>query len=148
MGGERVNEGVPAGRWRTLTLLGAIDKNGWVATMTVEAATDGDVFLTYLEHVLCPQLKPGHIVVMDNLGAHKVDGVKELIEQTGASLLYLPPYSPDFNPIEKCWSQIKQRLRALKARSLFALQHALDDALGTLTPQNTNAYFQYSGYGL
>jgi transposase len=141
MGGERVNEGVPAGRRRTLTLLGAIDINGWVATMTLEAATDGDVFLAYPEHVLCPQLKPGHIVVMDNLGAHKGDGVKELIEQTGAALLYLPPYSPDFNPIEKCWAQVKQRLRTLKARSLSVLHQALDDALGSLSPQNTNAYF-------
>jgi transposase len=148
MDGERVNEGVPAGRWRTLTLLGAIDINGWVATMTLEAPTDGDVFLAYLEHVLCPQLKPGQIVVMDNLAAHKVDGVKELIRQTGASLLYLPPYSPDFNPIERCWAQVKQRLRTLKARSLSALHLALDDALGTLTPQNTHAYFQHSGYGL
>jgi transposase len=148
MGGERVNEGVPAGRWRTLTLLGAIDISGWVATMTLEAPTDGDVFLAYLEHVLCPKLKPGQIVVMDNLGAHKVDGVKELIQKTGASLLYLPPYSPDLNPIEKCWAQVKQRLRTLKARSLPALEQALDDALGTLTPQNTSNYFLHSGYGL
>jgi transposase len=116
MGGERVNEGVPAGRWSTLTVLGAVSISGWVATMSIEAPTDGDVFLAYLEHVLCPQLKPGQIVVMDNLGAHKVDGVKELIYQTGASLLYLPPYSPDFNPIEKCRAQLKQRMRALKAR--------------------------------
>ena len=148
MGGERVNEGVPAGRYRTLTLLGAIDISGWVATMTLEAPTDGDVFLAYLEHVLCPKLKPGQIVVMDNLRAHKVDGVKELIQKTGASLLYLPPYSPDLNPIERCWTQVKQRLRTLKARSLPALEHALDDALGTLSPLNTSNYFQHSGYGL
>ncbi len=145
MGGERVNEGVPAGRYRTLTLLGAIDISGWVATMTLEAPTDGDVFLAYLEHVLCPKLKPGQIVVMDNLRAHKVDGVKELIQKTGASLLYLPPYSPDLNPIERCWAQVKQRLRTLKARSLPALEHALDDALGTLSPLNTSNYFQHSG---
>ena len=85
---------------------------------------------------------------MDNLGAHKVDGVAERIRQTGASLLYLPPYSPDFNPIEKCWAQVKQRLRARKARSLPSLQEALADALATLTPQNTAAYFQHCGYGL
>jgi transposase len=101
MHGARVDEGVPAGRWRTLTVLGAVSLAGWVAVMSVEAATDGDVFLAYLEHVLCPRLKPGQLVVMDNLGAHKVDGVRELITQTGASLCYLPPYSPDFNPIEK-----------------------------------------------
>ena len=148
MGGERVDEGVPASNWRTLTVLGAVDISGWVAVMTIEAPTDGDVFLSYLEHVLCPQLKPGQIVVMDNLGAHKVDGVKQLIRLTGAQLIYLPPYSPDLNPIEKCWAQVKQRLRTLKARSLPALLEALDDALATLTPQNTQAYFKHSGYGL
>ena len=148
MGGARLHEGVPAGHWRTMTILGAIAISGWVAIMTIEAATDGDVFLAYLDHVLCPQLRPGQIVVMDNLGAHKVDGVAERIRQTGASLLYLPPYSPDFNPIEKCWAQLKQRLRVLKARSLPSLQDALADALGTLTPQNTSAYFRHCGYGL
>jgi transposase len=84
--------------------------------MSIESPTDGDVFLAYLKDVLCPQLKPGQLVVMDNLGAHKVDGVRELIQQTGAALCCLPPYSPDFNPIEKCWAQLKQKLRALKAR--------------------------------
>lgn len=148
MGGERVDEGVPAGNWRTLTVLGAINISGWAGVMAIESPTDGDVFLAYLEHVLCPNLKPGQIVVMDNLAAHKVDGVKELIQQAGASLIYLPPYSPDFNPIEKCWAQVKQRLRTLKARSLAALHAALDDALGTLTPQNTCAYFRHSGYGI
>lgn len=148
MGGERVNEGVPVGRWRTLTVLGAVSVSGWVATMTIEAATDGDVFLAYLKEVLCPQLKPGHIVVMDNLAAHKVDGVKDLIQQTGAQAIYLPPYSPDFNPIEKCWPQLKQRLRTLKARSVPALLEALDDAFTTLTPLTTQAYFKNAGYGL
>jgi transposase len=148
MGGECVDEGVPARNWRTLTILGAINMSGWVATMTIEGPTDGDVFLAYPEHVLCPQLKPGQIVVKDNLGAHKVDGVKELIQKASASLVYLPPYSPGFNPIEKCWAQVKQRLRTLKARSLSALHQALDEALGTLTPQNTLAFLQHSGYGL
>jgi transposase len=146
--GSRVDEGVPAGRWSTLTVLGAVSLSGWVAVMSVEAATDGDVFLAYLEHVLCPQLKPGQLVVMDNLGAHKVDGVRELIEHTGASLCYLPPYSPDFNPIEKCWAQMKQKLRALKARSVITLQQALAEALATLTPQNALNYFRHSGYSL
>jgi transposase len=146
--GTRVDEGVPAGRWRTLTLLGAVGLSGWVAVMSVEAATDGDVFLAYLKHVLCPQLKPGQLVVMDNLGAHKVDGVRELIEKAGASLCYLPPYSPDFNPIEKCWAQVKQKLRALKARSVTTLQQALDEALATLTPENAANYFRHCGYPL
>jgi transposase len=85
---------------------------------------------------------------MDNLGAHKVDGVRELIEQTGASLCYLPPYSPDFNPIEKCWAQMKQKLRALKVRSLITLQQALGEALATLTPRNAANYFRHCGYSL
>jgi len=146
--GERVKEGTPAGHWRTLTILGAIRASGWVATMTIEAATDGDVFLSYLAQVLCPQLRPGEIVVMDNLSAHKVDGVRALIEGAGAELWYLPPYSPDFNPIEKCWSQVKQLLRAAKARSLDALEHAVADALATVTAENTKACYRYCGYGL
>jgi transposase len=148
MDGARVNEGVPAGHWRTLTVVGAVGIAGWVAAMTIESPTDGDVFLAFVEHVLCPKLKPGQIVVMDNLAAHKVDGVLELIRQTGASVFYLPPYSPDLNPIEKCWAQIKQRLRTLKARSLPSLHLALENALATLTPQNVHAYFQHSGYAL
>jgi transposase len=91
-----------------VTLLGAVSVSGWVATMTIESPTDGDVFLAYLEQVLCPRLRTGHCVVMDNLAAHKVKGVRQLIEATGARLLYLPRYSPDFNPIEKCWAQLKQ----------------------------------------
>jgi transposase len=146
--GARIDEGVPAGRWRTLTVLGAVSVSGWVATMCLEAATNGDVFLAYLDHVLCPQLKPGQLVVMDNLGAHKVDGVRERIEQTGASLCYLPPYSPDFNPIEKCWAQMKQKLRALKARTVIALEQALPEALAILTPQNAANCFRHCGYGL
>lgn len=115
--------------------------------MTIEAATDGEIFMAYLEQVLCPQLQPGDIVVMDNLSAHKVGGVRNLIEQTGAELWYLPPYSPDFNPIEKCWSQVKQLLRAAKARSLDTLQQAVAQALPAVTPQNVHAYFRHCGYG-
>jgi transposase len=145
--GERVGEAAPAGHWQTLTVLGAIRLSGWVGTMTIEAATDGDVFLAYLEQVLCPQLKPGDIVVMDNLAAHKVRGVGELIERTGAELRYLPPYSPDFNPIEKCWSKFKQLLRAAKARSLDTLERSVADALAAVTPQNIQACYSHCGYG-
>jgi transposase len=146
--GQRVHEGTPAGHWRTLTLLGAISVSGWVATMTVDAPTDGEVFLAYLEQVLCPHLKPGHVVVMDNLAAHKVDGVRQLIEQTGAQLRYLPPYSPDFNPIEKCWFEVKQRLRAWKIRQLDFLEQAVAAALATVTSEHATAHFHHCGYGL
>lgn len=145
VGGKRVPEGTP-GHWRTLTLLGAIGLRGGVATMSMEAPTDGDVFLVYLEHVLCPQLKPGQVVVMDNLSAHKVDGVRQLIESTGARLRYLPPYSPDFNPIELCWAQLKQYLRALKPRTVAALEAALSSALNMLLSSHTAAYFRHCGY--
>jgi transposase len=120
---------------------------GWRSCPS-KPATAGDVFLAYLEHVLCPHLKPGQLVVMDNLGAHKVDGVKQLIAQAGASLCYLPPYSPDFNPIEKCWAQMKQKLRTLKARSVVALQQGLSAALDNLTSQNVANYFRHCGYSL
>ena len=148
VGGGRVHDAVPAGRWRILTLLGAVSASGWVATMTVEAPTDGDVFLAYLEQVLCPHLQPGHCVVMDNLTAHKVIGVRQLIEATGARLLYLPPYSPDFNPIEKCWAQLKQHLRAVKARSVSVLEQAVSTALRVLTADQAKAYFRHCGYNL
>ena len=146
--GRRVPEGAPAGRWRTLSILGAIRRSGWVAAMSVEAATDGEIFLAYLEQVLGPQLEPGDVVVMDNLAAHKVAGVRERIEARGAELLYLPPYSPDFNPIEPCWAQLKQRLRAVKARSLAALEKGLAEAFAAVTPQNVQACFRHCGYGL
>lgn len=147
-GGQRVGEGTPCGHWRTLTVLGAIRVSGWVATMTIEAPTDGDIFLVYVEQVLGPQLQPGDVVVMDNLAAHKVAGVRELITARGAQLLYLPAYSPDFNPIEHCWAKLKQLLRRVKARSLTALDLAVSQALTAITSQNIQACFRHCGYAL
>jgi transposase len=146
--GERVAEGTPAGHWRTLTLLSAMSLEGVMAAMTVESATDGDVFLTYVEQVLCPRLRPGQVVVRDNLPAHKVDGVRSLIEAVGAELLYLPPYSPDFNPIEQAWSKIKQQLRSAKARTLETLEAAITQALAQITIQNAAAWFAHCGYAI
>ena len=146
--GRRVREGVPAGPWRTLSVVGTIRRSGWVAAMSIEAATDGDIFLAYLERVLGPQLRPGDVVVMDNLSAHKVCGVREAIEACGAELLYLPPYSPDFNSIEQCCSQLKQCLRAVKARTLPALEAGLAEALDAVTPQNIQGCFLHCGYSL
>ncbi len=96
---------MPAGHWRTLTVLAALTTAGVLASMTIESPTDGDVFLAFVEQVLVPRLEPGHVVILDNLAAHKVEGVRQLIESRGAQLLYLPPYSPDFNPIEPAWSE-------------------------------------------
>ena len=146
--GERVAEAVPAGHWRTLTVLAALTPAGVLASMTVESPTDGDVFLAYVEQVLCPRLQPGHLVILDNLTAHKVPGVRALVEARGACLLYLPPYSPDFNPIEPCWGKIKQCLRALKARTLERLEEALTEALASISPLNALAWFPHCGYGI
>ena len=144
--GERVHDATPAGHWRTLTLLAALSLHGLRAAMTVASPTDGDVFLAYLEQVLGPRLEPGDVVVMDNLAAHKVAGVRSLIEARGARLLYLPPYSPDFNPIEPAWSKIKKWLRAAKARTLPLLEDAVTLAFAAITPENAVGWFGHCGY--
>jgi transposase len=145
---ERVSEAVPAGHWRTLTVLAALTLEGVLASMIIESPTDGDVFLAFLEQVLGPTLQPGHIVVLDNLAAHKVEGVRGHIESRGAQLLYLPPYSPDFNPIEQAWSKLKQLLRGVKARLLDQLEPAIARAIAAITPQNAQAFFHHCGYGV
>ena len=129
----RIHEASPGGHWKILTILGAISTRGMIATMTIEEPTDADIFLAYLDHVLCPKLRPGDVVVMDNLSAHKIDGVRASIETTGAEMLYLPPYSPDLNPIEKAWSKLKTLLRSVKARTKEALDEALPLAATTHT---------------
>jgi transposase len=144
-GGQRVAEATPQGHWKMLTILGALSLRGLVATMTIEEATDGDIFLAYVEQVLCPALRPRDVVIMDNLSAHKVAGVRELIQAAGAELIYLPPYSPDLNPIEKAWAKLKQFLRALKARTAQALEQAITQALPHITPDNARAWFRHCG---
>ena len=146
--GQRIPEATPQGRWKVLTILGALSLRGVLAAMTIESATDGDVFLAYLEQILCPKLHPGDLVVMDNLSAHKVAGVRELIESTGAELLYLPPYSPDFNPIEKAWAKLKQLLRTAKARTTEILEEAVAQVLKAITADNAVAWFHHCGYSL
>lgn len=146
--GQRVNEATPQGRWEVLTMLAALTVRGLEAPMTIAAPTDGDIFLAYLEQVLCPRLRPGQVVVMDNLSAHKVAGVREQIEATGARLIYLPPYSPDFNPIEQAWSKVKQILRSLKARTAEALETAVAEALAAITAANAIAWFSHCGYSI
>jgi transposase len=141
-GGQRVCDNVPGGHWKMLTILGALSVDGIIAAMTVEAATDREVFLAYLDQVLCPKLRPGHVVVMDNLSSHKVAGVRERIQACGASLLYLPPYSPDLNPIEKAWSKLKTGLRAVQARTVQTLDHAIETLLPTITTHDASAWFR------
>jgi transposase len=140
--GARIHEAAPQGNWKILTILGAICTRGIIAAMTIEAATDREIFLAYLDHCLCPQLRPGDVVVMDNLSSHKVKGVRRKIEATGAELIYLPPYSPDLNPIEKAWSKLKTLLRSAKARNKEALDDAITQHLPDITPDNAQAWFR------
>jgi transposase len=144
--GLRIHESTPESHWKVLTTLGAMSLGGMVASMTVEAATDGDIFEAFLEQALCPKLKSGDVVVMDNLSVHKIERVRELIEGAHAELLYLPPYSPDLNPIEKAWSKFKQFLRSAKARTAEALDQAVSAAIETITPDNAKAWFNHCGY--
>ena len=148
LGGRRIHEATPGSHWKIMTILGAMSTRGMIATMTIEEATDTDIFLAYLDHVLCPQLRPGDVVVMDNLSSHKVKGVRERIEAARAELLYLPPYSPDLNPIEKAWSKLKLLLRSAKARTKDVLDQAITDLLPQITPDNAQAWFRHSGYGV
>ena len=127
--GKRVHASAPAGHWNTTTILGALRLDGTTACMAIEGATDTEVFREYIRQVLCPTLRPGDIVVMDNLTPHKNKETLDLIEQAGAQVLFLPAYSPDLNPIEKMWSKIKQLLRSAEARTHPYLFHALASAL-------------------
>lgn len=148
VGGRRIHEATPGGHWKIMTILGAMSLNGMIATMTIEEPTDTDIFLAYVEHVLCPVLRPSDVVVMDNLSAHKAPAVREWIEKAGAELLYMPPYSPDMNPIEKAWAKLKQLLREAKARTKQTLDQAITDALPSITPDNAKAWFRLALNGL
>lgn len=123
--GKRARGTAPCGKHQQLTLLGALSLSGLRAMMTIEAAADTDVVVAFTEHVLVPTLTPGQIVVMDNLSPHKAPGVRELIEAAGCRLLLLPPYSPDFSPIEQAWSKLKAILRTAAARTTEALEAAI-----------------------
>jgi transposase len=146
--GERALGSAPQNYGQNVTILGALSCTGLEAVMTIEGATDADVFRVYVREVLCPTLREGDIVIADNLSAHKAAGVQEAIAAQGARLLYLPPYSPDLNPIEQCWSKIKAFLRAAKARTREALDEAVTRALGTVTEADARAWFAHCGYVL
>lgn len=134
-------------RWGpNITILGALRSTGLKAVMTVEGGTTREVFLAYLRQVLVPTLKPGDVVVMDNLSAHKVPGVREAIAAVGASVLYLPPYSFDFNPIELAWSKLKEFLRGSEARSRDALDCAIADGMKLISRRDATAWLRHCGY--
>ena len=139
---------MPGGHWRRLTILGAIGLGGMVAAMTVVAATSTAVFVAFVEQVLAPALKqrPGAVLVMDNLAPHKAAAARRALDRAGLERRYLPPYSPDLNPIEKAWSKMKERLRQAGARSIDALDNAIPDALATITADDASAWFRHCGY--
>lgn len=144
--GERCRAGVPHGHWKTTTFTGALRLTGMTAPFVYDGAMNGNVFLAYVEQVLVPTLEAGDIVVMDNLPAHKAAGVRDAIEAAGASLLYLPPYSPDFNPIENAFAKLKALLRAKAERTVTALWDAVGPLLNLFTPAECANYFKAAGY--
>jgi len=147
--GTRADGAVPCGRWTRLSVLGALGREGVLAAMSVEAATSGTVFHAFLEQVLLPELrrtKPDAVLVMDNLGAHKTPKVRGLLDHSGLAYRYLPSYSPDLNPIEPAWAQVKAELRRVAARDEAALQRALGPALDRVSAENARAYFRHCGY--
>jgi transposase len=146
--GQRVHDAVPKNTGRNLTILGALSCRGLDAVMTVEGATDALVFQAYGERVLAPTLRRGDVVVMDNLSAHKGLAVAAAIAATGAQLRYLPSYSPDYSPIENCWSKLKTLLRGQKARTREALDQALATLIPTISPSDAKGWFAHCGYPL
>lgn len=144
--GARAIGAVPQNYGANLTMIAALSLHGIEAVMTIEGATDAEVFQAYTEQVLGPTLRPGDIVVMDNLSAHKLAPIREVIEGCGAQLLYLPPYSPDLAPIEQAWSKIKTFLRAAKARTREAREMAIRQVRTAITPGDAHGWFIHCGY--
>ncbi len=144
--GERVRLQVPRNRGKNTTLLASITLSGMGEALAVEGSTNQGVFEAYVEHVLAPTLEAGRVVIMDNLSAHKPARVRELIEARGCELIYLPAYSPDFNPIEEAFAKIKGMVRQAAARTKDALVDVLGEALSAVSAQDAQGYFQHAGY--
>jgi transposase len=146
--GERAFFEVPRNRGKNTPLLASLDRGGMEPSMAVEGATTSGVFEAYVERVLAPALRPGQVVVMDRLGAHRPRRVRELIEGRGCELVYLPPYSPDLNPIEEAFSKIKGLLRKAEARSRERLMGAIGGAISAVTHRDAKGFFEHRGYRL
>ncbi len=144
--GERAVDSAPGGQWNTTTMISAISLKGYQAPMVIKGATNKEVFKIYVEKFLLPTLKEGDCVILDNLSAHKGSEIRELVESVGAELWFLPPYSPDLNPIEKMWSKVKAILRKLKARTEKELIAAIAQALEAVTPSDCHGWFKSCGY--
>jgi transposase len=146
--GERCNASVPNGHWKTTTFIAGLRVNGITAPMVLDGPMDKEAFLVYLRRFLCPTLKPGDIVIADNLSSHKNEDVRKAIEDVGATILYLPPYSPDFNPIEMFFSKLKALLRKAAHRTVDALWNEIGKLLDTFSAQECANYFKAAGYNV
>ncbi len=144
--GERLVAAVPHGHWKTTTFVAGLRQDAITAPCVIDKPMNGVIFKAYVEQMLAPSLSPGDIVIMDNLSSHKVKGIVEAIEARGAKILYLPPYSPDLNPIEQAFSKLKALLRKAAERSIDALWRTIGRLLDHFTPQECANYFQNSGY--
>jgi transposase len=144
--GERLVGAAPHGHWHTTTLVVAITTRGFIAPMVVGGAVNGDVFLAYVDQVLVPELRRGDVVVMDNLGSHTLAGVRAAVEGAGCRLLFLPPYSPDLNPIENAFSKLKRLLRRAAERTVGGLWAAIGRLLDRFTRRECRNYFRHCGY--
>ena len=144
--GERLVDAAPHGHGQTTTFVGALRIDGFIAPMVIDGAINGEWFQAYVEQVLVPELRPGDVVVMDNLGSHLVAGVRRAIEGAGCRLLFLPPYSPDFNPIENAFSKLKRLLRSAAERTVDRLWRAIGSLLDRFSAEECRNYFRHCGY--
>ena len=144
--GERLIDKTPHGHWMTTTLIAALGLSGIRCSTVVDGAVNADIFESFVKHVLVPELAPGDVVIMDNLSSHKRQRTRELIEATGASLEFLPPYSPDLNPIEMVFSKIKQLLRTLACRTKDGLWRSMQSVLDAVTPTDALNCYRHAGY--
>ena len=144
--GERLVDAAPHGHWQTTTFVGGLRGDGFIAPMVADGAMNGELFLAYVEQVLVPELRPGDTVVMDSLSSHLAAGVSRAIEAAGCRLDYLPPYSPDLNPIENAFSKLKRLLRSAAERTVERLWRTIGRLLDQFTPQECRNYFRHCGY--
>ncbi len=144
--GERLRAGIPHGHWKTTTFVAGLRLDGIAAPMVLDGPINRDAFQAYVDQVLVPELTPGDVVVMDNLSSHKGPAVRRAIEAAGANLLYLPPYSPDFNPIENAFAKLKALLRKAAVRTIGALWDQIGTILNLFTPAECANYFRAAGY--
>ncbi len=144
--GQRLVAKTPYGHWRTTTFIAALRRDGLDAPMTLDGPMNGEIFRAWTEQFLAPALRPGDIVIMDNLPSHKVCGIRQTIEAARARLIYLPPYSPDLNPIEQVFAKFKAALRKAAARTVTRLWHEIAKTLNTFSPRECAAYLKHCGY--